>query len=126
MEARRINKINNEKETESSYTKLCNICLEEEDEIINEMMECPPNKYINDVKTNTAERVLGVQISNREAQRKPEDQIRLLLLLDVHHITNEIEIKYHKPSIKDRHIVEQYQIPIMIYEEAQGNLCKFY
>ena len=33
--------------------------------------------------TNAAERVLGVQISNREAQRKPFDQIRLLLFLDV-------------------------------------------
>ena len=36
-------------------------------------------------------------------------------------ITNEIEIKYHKPSIKDRLLVEQYQIPTMIYKEAQGN-----
>ena len=35
--------------------------------------------------------------------------------------TNETEIKYHKPSIKDKLLVEQYQIPTMIYEEAQGN-----
>ena len=47
------------------------------------MMECPPIRYINDVITNSAERVLGVQISNKESQRKPCDQTRLLLFLDV-------------------------------------------
>ena len=36
-------------------------------------------------------------------------------------MANEIEIKYHKPSIKDRLLVEQYQIRTMIYEEAQGD-----
>ena len=204
LEARRIHKINNKDEIESSYTKLCNTCLEEEDGILHKMMECPPIRYINDVITNSAERVLGVQISNKESQRKPCDQTRLLLFLDVpplarkdqnkettvtqnamaavaniatatarrmwlqnhirkpttqltqqitcqtiksveqcyrgkpeeklihkaidqiiakfnRDITNEIEIKYHKPSIKDRLLVEQYQIPTMIYEEAQGN-----
>ena len=168
------------------------------------MMECPPIRYINDVITNAAERVLEIQISNRETQRKPCDQTGLLLFLDIpplarkeqnketvvkknsmvaianiatatprrmwlwNHIrkptttatqniarqtiksieqcykgkpkeklirqtidqiiarfekdnTNGIEIKYHIPSFKDRLVVEQYMIPIMIYEEAQGN-----
>jgi hypothetical protein len=47
------------------------------------MMECPPIRYINDVITNAAERVLGMQISNRETKRKPCDQTRLLLFLDI-------------------------------------------
>ena len=58
MEARRIHKINNKEETESSNTKLCNTCLKEEDGIIHKMMECPLIKYINDVITNAVERVL--------------------------------------------------------------------
>jgi hypothetical protein len=165
---------------------------------------CPPIRYTNDVLSNAAERVLGIQISNKEAQRKPCDQTRLFLFLDIpplarkeqnketvfkqnsmaaianiatatarriwiqNHVrkptttatqniarqtiksieqcyigkpedklirqtidqiiarfekdnTNGIEIKYHIPSFKDRLLVEQYMIPTMIYEEAQGN-----
>ena len=37
-------------------------------------------------------------------------------------LTNGIEINYHQPSIKDRLLVEQYQIPIIINKEAQGNV----
>jgi hypothetical protein len=82
-QARILNKINNTEETESSYTKLCSTCLEEEDEIIEKMTECHLIKYLNDVITNEAERVLGTQISNKETKRKPSYQIRLFLFLYV-------------------------------------------
>ena len=74
--------------------------------------------------------MLGTQISNKETQRKPIDQIRLLLFLDVPPLVRKEQNKETTilqnsmaaiANIKDKLLVEQYQIPTMIYEEAQGN-----
>ena len=78
----KLNDIRNK--TETSYTKLCNTCLEEEDGIIHKLTECPPIRKLNDVKTNSTERVIGVQITKNEtSQRKTCDKTWFILFLDI-------------------------------------------
>ena len=76
IEPRILHKLNDVyNKTETSYTRLCNTCLKEEDGIIHKLTQCPPIRYLNDIITNSAERVLGAKITkNKTSQRKPCDQ----------------------------------------------------
>ena len=84
IEEKIIHKINNVANDENTeYIKLCTTCLQEEDGIIHKMSECPPVKYINQTICETVSQFIGINISNKNRQRKPDDQIRLLFFMDL-------------------------------------------
>ena len=77
----KINDLANDENTE--YIKLCTTCLQEEDGIIHKMSECPPVNYINQTISDAVSEFTGIRISNRNAQRRPNDQTRLIFFMDL-------------------------------------------
>ena len=47
------------------------------------MSECPPVKYINQTICEAVSQFTGINISNKNTQRKPDDQIRLPFFMDL-------------------------------------------
>ena len=76
------------------------------------------NNYSNTKHSKTNNKEHRTMLHKKKLIRQTIDQIIARFERDN---INGINIKYHNPSIKDRILVEQYMIPTMIYEEAQGN-----
>ena len=60
-------------ETDTEYIKLCTTGLQEEDGIMHKMIECPPVNYINRTICDAVSQFTGINISNKNKQRKPDD-----------------------------------------------------